>query len=185
MNRWVIFDRDPGWGTNSSDSWTTVVTPIFLSLETWSVISDTRGEITITQGRQVGLAPESCSRIVEAHRGSAWKMANFPNLVGTVTKQSRPSNTHQTASLCSCLGDKWPSFPKASSMAFYYRSRPFWLLRSILDEAPCQAVLNVKLLRSDRSLNATTSMPTNSMKLPLAHVYIAAQNLGSWIWLVS
>ena len=117
MNRWVIFDRDPGWGTNSSDSWTTVVTPIFLSLETWSIISDTRGEITITQGRQVGLAPESCSRIVEAHGGSVWKMADFPNLVGTVTKQSRPSNTHQTASLCSCLTNKGPSCPKASSMA--------------------------------------------------------------------
>ena len=61
------------------------------------------GLITTTQGtEELGLLSHNCSRIVEAHRGSAWKIADFPNPVGTVTKQSRPSNT---ASLCSCLTD--------------------------------------------------------------------------------
>ena len=137
---------------------------------------DTRGEITITQGtEQVGLASESCSRIVEVHRGSAWKMADFPNAVGTVTTQSRPSKTHQIASLFSCLTDEWPSFQK-TSMAL--------LMSSIL-------ALVLHFRWSACRIAATSTYGAlerrSGQAVPAVWHFLLATHrlLGSWIWLVS
>ena len=95
-NTWVTFAS--ACRGVSSDSWSMDVLPTLRSFTTWSAMSDTRGKITIMQGRQqLSLLSENCSRIADAHNGSDWKIADIPNPIGTVTKQSRPSKMHRAA----------------------------------------------------------------------------------------
>ena len=70
-----------------------------------TVTVPTRGEIMIMQGaEELRLLSHDRSKIAEAHRGIARvRLPTSKAIIGTVIEVYYYSNTHQTASLCSCL----------------------------------------------------------------------------------